>query len=196
MLAQKGIDYRSLGKYRHLQRISLPCELSPLIIPLSLKMLGPWKHKAETCFGPTQLICQVATTTRQLGQLLLPNEIPVTAAAAATRTTTAAPFAPILIITLDHNHLGPQCNHNQWVLLMLISHRPSCGRLDCCDPFPRPLTRQHHITMPTGAIFNSRMSLPITEKQRTTGGTAYSAHPAFYIAYEPLSLALLVVPYS
>ncbi|KAJ0117748.1 triose-phosphate transporter [Diaporthe amygdali] len=36
--------------------------------------------------------------------------------------------------------------------------------------------------MPTGAIFNSRMSLPITEKQWTTGGTAYSAHPAFYIA--------------
>lgn len=37
-------------------------------------------------------------------------------------------------------------------------------------------------TMPTGAIFRSRMSLPITEKQQTTGGIGYPAHPAFYIA--------------
>lgn len=55
----------------------------------------------------------------------------------------------------------------------------------CSDATPSHLPTLLIITdntMPTGAIFRSRMSLPFTEKQQTTGGIGYPAHPAFYIA--------------
>ena len=105
------------------------------------------------------------------------------------------PLAPILIITLGH-FPGTTCAHNPWILLMLISHRPSWARsIAALSHLPTTTDTDTDTdtdtTMPTGAI--PRMSLPTTEKQQATGGLGYPAHPAFYIAYEFSSHALPVL---
>lgn len=93
-----------------------------------------------------------------LGKILLISQVPATAAALASRSFPFAfqspprpppkqqrqPLAPIPIIILGH-YPGTTCAHNPWILLMLISHRPSCGPLDCSRLPPTiPTNYRHH----------------------------------------------------
>lgn len=163
--------------------------MQPMVFRPSLPNVSPGTHRGQRAQRPVS--GSHCSFVRNQQHLWLPrvvapspshsshNRVP---AAATAKTTATAPLAPILITTLDHCP-GTECAHNQWVLWMLtsLSGLLVASSNTIFSHLPSPLNNTTD-TMPTGAILRSRMSLPITEKQPTTGGIGYPAHPAFYIA--------------